>query len=205
VSAAESLAIDCPTVALQGALQLRTCAGARQAEVAMERARQHQEGGMSMFEHSVALEAFRTFLDGRGLSEATLSIRDGFEAMLDFYETVRAGDCTSESADMLLFQWGTYDRAFLPRGGGTGMAFDINIVRQLIPDIQDDDDDIWQLELNFEFEPTDKLRALGRDHRWCHSLQELRDFRDYTLTSEPCRACSDLIIRQRFLDYQCAG
>ena len=160
---------------------------------------------MSMFEQKVALQAFRTFLAGKGLNEATLTLREGFTAMLDFYETVRATDCTSECADMLLFQWGTYDRAYLPRGGGTGMAFDISLVRQLIPDVQEDDDDIWQLELNFELEPTDKLRALGRDNRWCHSLQELGEFRDYVLTSEPFTACSGLIVRQRMLEYQCAG
>jgi hypothetical protein len=160
---------------------------------------------MPTFERKAALEVFRTFLDGRGLTATTLPIREGFEAMFDFYETVRVTDCTSESADMLLFQWGTYDRAFLPRGDGTGMAFDINLVRQLMPDVQEDDDDIWQLELNFEFEPTDKLRAFGRDHRWCHSLQELRQFRDYVLASAPFTACDSLIIRQRMLEYQCAG
>jgi hypothetical protein len=35
-----------------------------------------------------ALEAFRTFLGGRGLDEATLTVRDGFEAMLDFYRDI---------------------------------------------------------------------------------------------------------------------
>ncbi len=160
---------------------------------------------MSTFAQRDALEAFRSLLEGRGLHEATLSMRDGFQAMLDFYATVRASDCTSDSADMLLFQWGTYDRAFLPRGDGAGVAFDINLVRQLIPDLQEDDDDIWQLELNFELEPTDELRALGRDHRWCASLQELGEFRDYVLTSQPFNVSSNLAIRRRMLEYQCAG
>jgi hypothetical protein len=160
---------------------------------------------MSMFVQRDALQAFRAFLNGRGLNEATVPFRDGFEAMLDFYEAMRASDCTSESADMLLFQWGTNDRAYLPRGDGTGVAFDINLVRQLIPDVQEDDDDIWQLELNFELEPTDKLRALGRDNRWCSSLQDLREFRDYVLTSQPFKACSELPVRRRMLEYQCAG
>ncbi len=125
--------------------------------------------------------------------------------MLDFYATVQASDCTAEDADMLLFQWGTYDREYLPRGGETGVFFDINLMRQLIPDVQEEDDDIWQLELNFAFEPTDSLRALGRDGRWCHSLQQLYEFRNYVLTSAPFTACSNLIIRQRTLEYQCAG
>jgi hypothetical protein len=65
---------------------------------------------MPTFVQEDAVQAFRAFLDGRGLNEATVSIRDGIGAMLDFYETVRASDGTSDSADMLLFQWGTYDR-----------------------------------------------------------------------------------------------
>jgi len=163
---------------------------------------------MSTFAQKDALQAFRAFLDGRGLNEATVSIRDGFGAMLDFYETMRASDCTSESADMLLFQWGTYDRAFLPRvdgTGGTGLAFDINLVRQLIPNVQEDDDDIWQLELGFEFEPASGLRTLGQDNRWCQSLPELREFRSYVLASQPFMACGDLPVRRRMLAYQCCG
>ena len=60
---------------------------------------------MSPFEQKVALEAFRTFLAGKGLNEATLTLRDGFEAMLDFYRDIRASDCVlGDNGDMLLFQ-----------------------------------------------------------------------------------------------------
>lgn len=156
-----------------------------------------------MFAKRDAPQVFRAFLDGRGLKEATVPLRDGFEAMLDFYETMRASDCTTESADMLLFQWGTYDRAY--RRDGTSVVFDINLVRQLIPDVREDDEDIWQLEIRFELEPTDKLRVLGMDNRWCSSLQELQEFRDYVLTSQPVRACNDLPVRRQMLDYQCVG
>jgi hypothetical protein len=38
---------------------------------------------MPTFEQSAALQAFRTFLNGKGLAEATLTVLDGFEAMLD--------------------------------------------------------------------------------------------------------------------------
>jgi hypothetical protein len=128
--------------------------------------------------------------------------------MLDFYETVPVSDCTSEDADMLLFQWGTYDRAFLPRidgTGGTGVVFEINLVRQLIPDVQADDDDIWQLELAFELEPTAALRALGIGNRWCPSSAALREFRDFVLTSPALKACSELPVRRRMLEYVCCG
>jgi hypothetical protein len=59
---------------------------------------------MSMFEPMAALEAFRAFLAGRGLSETVLPVRDGFEAMFEFYKDVRVDGCTFDDADMLLFQ-----------------------------------------------------------------------------------------------------
>jgi len=37
-----------------------------------------------------ALEAFRSFLETRGLSEEELSLKDGIQAMLDFYRDERA-------------------------------------------------------------------------------------------------------------------
>jgi hypothetical protein len=160
---------------------------------------------MASFDPTNALQTFRSFLKARALNESTLSLREGFEAMLDFYRDERAGGCAGEDADMLLFQWGTYDRAFLPRAGEeTGEAFDIDITRQLIAE-GGEDDDIWQLSLTFTFEPTAQLRSLGMGNRWCHSLQELSGFRDYVLGSPSFMACSGLRIRRTALAYECAG
>ena len=161
---------------------------------------------MSPFEQKVALEAFRTFLAGKGLNEATLTLRDGFEAMLDFYRDKRASGCAlEEDGDMLLFQWGTYEWARLPLGSGTDKVFDLNLTRQLILDERGEDDDIWQLALNFKFEPSGELGALGRDNKWCHTLQELPPFREYVLASAPVTTCSNLQIGRRTLEYGCAG
>ncbi len=159
---------------------------------------------MSIFDPRGTLQTFQAFLMARGLTDTTLSLRDGFEAMFEFYLDVRANGCALQDADMLLFQWGTYDRMFLPRAGETGEAFDLDITRQLIPE-GGEDDDIFQLSLTFVFEPTSPLRVLGNHHRWCHSLQELPGFRDYVLRSTPFTACSDHRIRRTFLEYQCAG
>ena len=160
---------------------------------------------MPMFEPREAQEAFRQFLAARGLDEAALSVRDGLEAMLDFYRDMRADGCALENdADMLLFQWGTYST--FPRAGGIAAeAFDLNLTRQLILDEGGEDDDIWQLALNFEFEPSGELGALGRGNKWCHTLQELPPFRNYVLASPPVTTCSKLQIERRTLKYGCAG
>lgn len=161
-------------------------------------------GDMSTFEPVDARQAFRAFLRQRGLDEHALPFRDGFEAMFDFFRDVRPNRCAGEDADMLLVQWGTYDRAFLPRGDETGEAFDIDLTRQLIPE-GGEDEDIFQLSLTFVFEPVPALRDLGNGNRWCHTLQELPQFRGDVLASAPFLACVQHRVRRMFLDYQCAG
>jgi hypothetical protein len=160
---------------------------------------------MPMFEPRDALKAFREHLAARGLSETTLSVRNGFEAMLDFYRDIRAKACDFEDADMLLFQWGTYDWQRLPLGSGTDRVFEANLTRQLILHERSEDDDIWQLELTFEFAPTDQLGALGTANRWCHSLQELPQFREHVLASQVLAVCSPLQVQRVTLDHECVG
>jgi len=159
---------------------------------------------MSTFDPTEALQAFRAFLNTRGLSESALTVRDGLEAMLDFYKDVRASGCAFDDADMLLFQWGTH--ATFPRAGGiVAEAFDLNLTRQLIVEERSEDDDIWQLALNFEFDPTSELRALGDGDKWCHAFAELPEFRDYVLASAPFTVCRELPIQRVTLDYECVG
>lgn len=161
---------------------------------------------MSIFEPVNALEAFRRYLNDRGLDEVTLTLLEGCEAMFGFYEDTRANGCDFQDADMLLFQWGTYDRAFLfPRESGTDEAFVFGLARQLILDEASEDDDIWQLELSFAFEPTDQLTALGRADKWCHSWQELPQFREHVLWSTPFTACRQHEVLRTTLEYGCAG
>ena len=62
------------------------------------------------------MKRFGRLLVGSGLSENNLSVRDGFEAMLNFYRDVRASGCAFDDADMLLFQWGTYGTFLAPAG-----------------------------------------------------------------------------------------
>jgi hypothetical protein len=85
-----------------------------------------------MFEPANAREEFQIFLNQKGLNEQALSLRDGIEAMLDFYRDMRANGCLlDEYADMLLFQWGTY---------GRGEPFSLDLTRQLIFYVPEEDE-----------------------------------------------------------------
>jgi hypothetical protein len=112
-----------------------------------------------------AREERERLLAVRGLAVAGLSVRDGIEAMLDFYRTVRADDCViADDGDMLLFQWGTYE-------AGNVAEFHVDLTRQFIR-AGGEDDDIWQLSLTFGFAPA----AIASGDRWCATPGELAAF-----------------------------
>ena len=68
-----------------------------------------------------------------------------------------------------------------------------------------EDEDIWQLNLTFELEPSDELRALGDGNKWCGSRPELDEFREYVRRSAAFTTCTGLPIRRIVLDYGIAG
>lgn len=154
-----------------------------------------------MFEPQDARQEFERFLHGRGLDERDLELADGCEALFDFYRDTRPNGRVfeqHEDADMLLFQWGTYD-------WGTGEHFAFDLTRQLIVGEDAEDEDIWQLSVTFEFAADDDLRALGNGNKWCHSLSELPEFREYVRRSAAFAACTEHQVRRTVIDYGVAG
>jgi hypothetical protein len=153
-----------------------------------------------MFDPLNARQEFERFLGARGLHERDLNLADGCEAFFDFYRDLRPQGRVFEleDADMLLFQWGTYD-------WGRGELFSFNLTRQLIVSEDAEDADIWQLGFTFEFAPDNALMALGRGDRWCHSLSQLLEFREYVYQSAAFTACTEHPIRQIVIDYGVAG
>jgi hypothetical protein len=155
-----------------------------------------------MFDPQNARQEFENFLSNRILHQRDLNnLADGCEALFDFYRYLRPHGRVfeqQEDADMLLFQWGTYD-------WGTGEHFSLNLTRQLIVSEDAEDDDIWQLRLTFEFEPDNQLRTLGRGDKWCCSLSELPEFREYVYQSAAFRTCTAHQIRQTVIEYGVAG
>jgi hypothetical protein len=125
-----------------------------------------------------ARTAFERFLQAEGTSADLRFPQQGLELALQFYATVRADDCElSADGDMLLCQWGTYDR-------GAGLQFSFNVTRQFIPGLtrskpMEYDPPILQLSWTFFFEPTPQLRQVGAGNRWCHNPESLGAFEGY--------------------------
>jgi len=118
--------------------------------------------------------------------------------MLDFYRQGRAEECLIDAdGDMLLFQWGTYD-------WGEGESFEFDITRQLTVG-DGEDEDIFQLSLTFKFEPTAPLRQLGAGNRWCHSPEELEEFRKFIYGSPAFSAVRGEVPSDVDLEYGSAG
>jgi hypothetical protein len=154
-----------------------------------------------MFKPQNAREEFEAILRGKGLHGRGLDLVGGCDALFDFCRDRRPIGRMfeqQEDADMLLFQWGTYD-------WGSGEHFSFNLTRQLIVSEGAEDEGIWQLSLTFEFEPEDELRSLGSGNKWCHSLQELPGFREYVQRSTAFAACALRQVRQAVLEYGIAG
>lgn len=152
-----------------------------------------------MFAPEDALQEFQAFLTRRDLAVTTLNVASGSAAMFDFYRDVRPSGCAQmPDADMLLFQWGTYD-------WGQGEHFQLDLTRQLILSDEAEDEDIWQLSLTFLFEPVDDLKAIDAGNEWCETVHALPQFRSLVCGSAPFLACSTRSIGQTTLTYECAG
>jgi hypothetical protein len=145
-----------------------------------------------------ALQEFHRFLARRKLRAESLSVADGFEAMLAFFREVRATDVDLDrQGDMLLYQWGTYD-------WGKGRYFELDLTRQLIVG-DGEDDDIWQLQLTYHFTPSPALDTAGAANRWCESLDDLDEMRRFILASPAYVAASSTSVVKVALVYECAG
>jgi hypothetical protein len=118
-----------------------------------------------------ALKEFKRYVAGQANSIETLTPEQATGAMLGFYRDVRASDCDLDSdGDTLLVQWGAYD-------WGKGEQFEFDIPRQFI--LTGEEPEMMQLSVKFTVVPDDELRGLGTGNRWCHSLKELPEFREF--------------------------
>jgi hypothetical protein len=142
---------------------------------------------------------FLAFLAKRRETLERLTAGTGLDAMLAFYNEVRAeGVRFDQDGDMLLFQWGIYSPP------NEQLAFVFDITRQLIFDGYEDES-IWQLGLSFYFAPTEPLIALGSGDRWCHSLAELQAFASFTKTHPATLAVGGRADSRVSLNYQSVG
>jgi hypothetical protein len=74
---------------------------------------------------SESVAAFEAYIESNSASLLKLTLQSGFALLLSFYESARAEPCSAPDADMLLFQWGTYN-------WGEGGSFELSLSRQFI-------------------------------------------------------------------------
>jgi hypothetical protein len=127
---------------------------------------------------------FERFASNRGVSlSAPLSVAAVVEVWLAFFANVRVSDATTEEGawpDALLFEFG-YREALT---GYYGSCFYLNLTRQFISCAGEDDDAMFQLVWQAEYEPTEQLLALGQSTEWCDSLRSFTHFLQ-TVRSSP--------------------
>jgi hypothetical protein len=141
---------------------------------------------------------FERFVRASGKHVELLRPREAIEVMLEFFRSVRAEGCSMErDGDMLLFQWGVYER-----GGRNRFIF--YVTRQLIPE-RGDDEDIWQLSLTFTFDPLPNLESIGNGNRWCESLDAVDEFEKFVRSHPATVATGERSDAKPALTYDCAG
>lgn len=142
---------------------------------------------------------FGEFADEQELDLAVASPSIGIPAMLRFYSEHRVDGCGEDAqADMLLFQWGTYDL-------GEGRRFELDITRQVVLPEEDDDDAIWQLHLTYQFLPADDLAGLGSGSSWCESCEHCGAFAKFIHATPAFQAVAERLPYSVEILYECAG
>jgi hypothetical protein len=140
-----------------------------------------------------ARDRFLSRLGSPAETLVSVPIGPAFDRMLGFF-ALEPLDITSDSADMMLFQWGIYDWH-----DGDGTHFGVDLTRQMIFD-PGEDEDIYQLSLNYRFKPAPTL-ALESGNRWCRSRTELDSFREFVLRSPSIIAVESLSSFHVLLSY----
>lgn len=126
--------------------------------------------------------AFRAFLAAHGKAPEQLLPEELLHFGISFFEQARFSDAlpaTEEGfGDALLFQWGTKE-ALPPYHGA---CYYLDLTRQFIADAEEDDDAMFQLTCQLQYELTPELRAIGTANRWCSSLEALPAFRSFAMS-----------------------
>ena len=142
-------------------------------------------------------QSFERQLAEHGASIGAMTAAVGITEMLGFYRDVRIAGCEPERGDMLLYQWGTYDRAKRKR-------FELDITRQIVLE-GSEDDDIWQLSLTFGFPSNESHQALGSGNKWCQSHPHIDDFGAFVRAHSAYAAVADRTDGVVELTYELAG
>ncbi|WP_050470663.1 hypothetical protein [Herbaspirillum chlorophenolicum] len=127
---------------------------------------------MTLEDFESQINSSSCFLEGR--------YSDLFEWVFSQYEQSRIEATAETGGDMLLFQWGTYD-------WGMGKAFEIDLTRQTIDDLDDVDeqtDSMRQLHITLRFQDNQATSELAEGNKWCSHASEIAPFRKSVSQSE---------------------
>jgi len=112
------------------------------------------------------------YFRSHGSNPADFTIRELVKHSIDSYREKRAWWLSSgPDSDMLLFQWGTYDR-------GDGNYFQVDLVRQFVHRNFTSDPPLSQLHATTFFEEAKDLTELGASDFWCESRDTLGAFHE---------------------------
>ena len=126
-------------------------------------------------------KAFSVHAKGKGINLDELSLAHFPRLLIDYYVELDFPELDrADDGDMLLFQYGTYDR-------GDGLFFEIDFTRQFYQFFADDEDhEIIQQSFTFYFDP-DRFRHIASFDIWSNAVATLDDFRATILNSQGYR------------------
>jgi hypothetical protein len=126
-------------------------------------------------------DAFEAHVRKLGLTVSSLQPEDAVRLMGSFYIDQRAEGCRlEEQGDMLPYQWGTYTF-------DAPETFQLDLTRQFIEDVGEEDPDMSQLSLTIHYPPAPQFQALGSGNKWCEHPNRLTEFESFIRTSEAFR------------------
>ncbi|MCT4509854.1 MAG: hypothetical protein N4A48_14065 [Tepidibacter sp.] len=73
---------------------------------------------------------------------------------------------------MLLFQWGKSD-------GRNSQQFEVNLTRQFIAEIDEDDANTYQLSLTYYYDVSSELKNINSGNKWSDDFDLVDDFINY--------------------------
>ena len=121
-----------------------------------------------------ALIEFNAYLKMKGLDLNKLNPKQTIDLMIQFYKEIKAIDCTEESSDMLLYQYGNNFE--------DKKKYDFNITRQFIP--IPDQSEILQLSLTLTYPNNNEFNNIKSRSMWCESEDHLETFKNDILNNE---------------------
>lgn len=126
-------------------------------------------------------KGFASFAEKKDIDSDDLSLSDFPRLIIDYYTDIEFPELDrAEDADMLLFQYGTYD-------WGDGPFFEVDFTRQFYQFFPDaEDHEILQQSFTFYFDP-EPFRHIDSFNLWSNAVASLSEFEGAIVNSQGYR------------------